>query len=224
MVRATIIYSDGDIAVIAKPPRCYVHPSPGHEEGTLCEALVKRFPQMRNVGSDERPGVVHRLDAETSGAMVFALNQKAYLALRRDFERHDRITKTYLAVLHGAPKEKTGTLAVPIGRKKWDPRRMAIDGTDAKPSVTHWTVLAKKAGLALVEFRIETGRTHQIRVVAAHLGHPIVGDSLYGNANLDARIKPPRLLLHAVELAFDHPVTHKRMTFAVPPPPDMMVS
>ena len=224
MKRNFILYDDSEIVVVDKPACVYVHPSPGHEKGTLCDALVKLFPEMRNVGSVERPGVVHRLDAETSGVMVFAKTRRAYLKLREAFESHSRVRKTYLAVLHGAPKPPHGTLETTIGRKSWDAKRMAVDAADGKRAVTHWTVLEKHGPLAIVEFVIETGRTHQIRVHAAHLGHPIAGDSLYGDAAKDRAlaVRPKRQLLHAVQIEFPHPLTNEMMCFAAPPPPDMI--
>ena len=223
-MKLDIIYDDDDIVVVNKPAGVYVHPSPGHEKGALSSELVRRYPQMRNIGSVERPGVVHRLDAETSGVMVFAKTRRAYLKLREAFERHDGIRKTYLAILHGAPKPAQGTLVTTIGRKPWDPKRMAIDAPDGKRAVTHWTVLEKRGPVAIVEFVIETGRTHQIRVHAAHLGHPIVGDALYGDKAKDRNLpfKPNRQLLHAVQLEFRHPVTGEEMCFAARPPADIL--
>lgn len=219
-----ILYEDDDILVVNKPAGMIVHPAPGHETGTLTDALVAHCPQMATVGSRERPGVVHRLDTGTSGVMVFAKTRRAYLKLREAFESHRGIRKTYLAVLRGAPTPRTGTVDEPIGRKPWDAKRMAVGGLDAKRAVTHWTVLSKQGTLALVEFVIETGRMHQIRVHAAHLGHPIVGDDLYGNVAADRHLAshPTRPLLHAVELAFAHPVTGKRLCFSAPPPPDII--
>ena len=206
-----VLFEDADIVVVDKPAGRIVHPAPGHETGSLTEELVKSRPTMASVGSPERPGVVHRLDLETSGVMVFAKTRSAYLDLRRQFESHETVAKTYLAILHGAPKEKAGTLDSPVGR-------------DRLRAITHWTVLAKHGPLALVEFRIETGRMHQIRIHAAELGHPVVGDALYGDVAADRRLrtKPKRLLLHAVELSFLHPSTKKRVTFAAPPPSDIV--
>ena len=219
-----VIFEDDDIVVVAKPAGTYVHASPGHETGSLADALAATRPGMKSVGSAERPGVVHRLDADTSGVMVFAKTRRAYFSLREAFERHDRVRKTYLAVCHGAPTPNEGTLRTTIGRKPWDPKRMAVDVPDGKIAVTHWSVLGAHNGIALVEFRIETGRTHQIRVHAAHLGHPIAGDPLYGDAARDRRMRPRpvRTLLHAVELAFPHPATGKTVVFAAPPPPDIV--
>ena len=219
-----ILFEDADLLFVDKPAGMIVHPAPGHETGALTQALVAHCPAMAEVGSRERPGVVHRLDQDTSGVMVFAKTARAYLALRKLFESHAGIEKTYLAVLHGAPKPKEGVLDTPIGRKGWDAKRMAVDGRDGKRAVTRWTVLQKAGGLALVEFRIETGRTHQIRVHAAHLGHPVAGDPLYGDAAADRRMRNPprRTLLHAVGLAFDHPFTGKRLEVFAEPPPDIL--
>ena len=206
-----VLFEDADILVVDKPAGRIVHPAPGHETGSLTEELVRRCPAMAGVGSAERPGVVHRLDRETSGVMVFAKTQSAYLNLRRQFESHEKIGKKYLAVLHGAPKRRKGTLDGPVGRERLR-------------AVTHWEVLAKRGPLALVEFAIETGRMHQIRIHAAELGCPVVGDRLYGDAAKDRqlRTRPKRHLLHAVELSFLHPKTGKRMTFVAPPPPDVV--
>lgn len=214
-----VIHEDADFVVVDKPAGQYVHASPGHECDTLAQALVSIYPEMANVGSVERPGVVHRLDAQTSGVMVFARTQRAYVALRKAFERHDKVKKTYLAILQGRLAQPQGTLVAAIGRKPWDPKRMAIDGTDAKNSVTHWQTLSRKNGLSLVEFVIETGRTHQIRVVAAHLGAPVAGDELYGTSR---NPRFPRQMLHAVTLEFPHPVTGRPAAFSAPPPPDFM--
>lgn len=206
-----IIYEDEAIAVVDKPSGVIVHPAPGHETGALSDALVRRFPGMVRVGSAERPGVVHRLDIETSGVMVFAKTQGAYLDLRRQFESHRTVGKTYLAVVHGSPRPKSGTIDEPVGRER-------------QSAVTHWETLGRHDGISLVEFKIDTGRMHQIRIHAASLGCPIVGDRLYGSAEKDRRMRrrPSRLLLHAVELSFLHPVTHRRVTFAAPPPDDIV--
>ena len=223
-ISVEILHADDDIIVVNKPSGVIVHRAPGYPDGTLCDILLKDFPDMAGVGSDERPGVVHRLDRDTSGVMVFARTQRAYLALRREFENHGRVKKTYLAVLHGTPKPQTGTLNTLIGRKPFDAKRMAVVEHNGKTAITHWTVLSKHGGLSLVEFIIETGRMHQIRVHAAHLGHPIAGDSLYGDQVRDRRMaRPPsRPLLHAVELSFPHPASRRMVTFAAEPPADII--
>ena len=206
-----ILFEDEAILVVDKPAGQIVHPAPRHEHGALTEELLRHCPSLASVGSVERPGVVHRLDQETSGVMVFAKTRAAYLDLRRQFEAHKDVRKTYLAVVHGAPKPASGTRKGPVGR-------------EALLAVTHWRTLGKKGPVALVEFKIETGRMHQIRIHAAELGCPIVGDRLYGDAVRDRRMRhrPRRHLLHAVELSFLHPLSRQRVTFVAPPPPDLV--
>ena len=207
----TILFEDDSVVVVDKPAGRIVHPAPGHETGAMTQELVKKFPDMASVGSAERPGVVHRLDVDTSGVMVFARTQAAYLDLRRQFEAHRDVRKTYLAACHwkrGVAAK--GTVELPIERQR---------------AVTHYEVLGRQGSLALVRFDIETGRTHQIRIHAAKgLGCPLVGDSLYGDAVRDRalRRRPSRTLLHAVELSFLHQVTHRRVTFSAPPPRDLV--
>ena len=210
-VKLDVIYEDEAIAVVDKPAGAIVHPAPGHETGALTDELVRRFPQMARVGSAERPGVVHRLDIETSGVMVFAKTQSAYLGLRRQFESHETVEKTYLAVVHGRPRPRSGTIDQPVGR-------------DRLSAVSHWTTLGSHDGISLVEFKIDTGRMHQIRIHAAAIGCPIVGDRTYGSAEKDRRLRnrPSRQLLHAVELSFLHPATHRRVTCAAEPPEDIV--
>lgn len=218
-----ILHEDGDIVVVDKPSGTAVHPAPGRSEPAMTQELAARFPEMKAVGSAERPGVVHRLDIETSGVMVFARNRQAYLDLRGQFESHREVEKTYLAVLHGAPKERRGTIANEIAARSGKKRMRVVD-SGGQRAVTHWEVLSRQGPVSLVEFRIETGRTHQIRVHAAFLGHPVVGDRLYGDAARDCRLRrrPPRLLLHAVELAFRHPASGKRVAFAAEVPPEIV--
>jgi len=219
-----VIFEDDDIVVINKPAGQIVHAAPGHTDGSVADELARKRPGMRTVGSRERPGVVHRLDIETSGVMVFAKTPRAYRRLRTAFESHAEVTKTYLAVLHGAPKPPSGMIETTIGRKPWDAKRMAVDVPGGKRAVTKWTTLQRNGSLALVEFVIETGRTHQIRVHAAHIGHPVVGDQLYGDPVKDRRlaIRPGRQLLHAVQLEFPHPVTGRMVSFAARPPADIL--
>lgn len=222
--RVDVVFEDEHVVVVDKPAGMIVHPAPGHEKGALTDILVASRPAMAVVGSESRPGIVHRLDIETSGIMVLAKTEKAYRSLRRAFESHNQVLKTYLAVLHGAISPRKGVLETLIGRKPWDPKRMAVVERDGARALTRWETLQKKGPISLVEFQIETGRMHQIRVHAAHLGHPIVGDSLYGERKLDGRlaIKPARQLLHAVELAFPHPSTGEIVRFAAPPPADIV--
>ena len=225
-----VLYEDGEIVVVDKPAGMIVHPAPGHPDGALTDWLLRDRPGLAGVGSAARPGIVHRLDADTSGVMVVAKTARAYLSLRRAFERHAGIEKTYLAVLHGAPAPREGTIETLIGRKPWDARRMAAFDIgsdapkDARRAVTRWCVLQRQGPLALVEFRIETGRMHQIRVHLSSVGHPLAGDALYGDAAKDARLRsrPRRHLLHAVGLAFAHPADGRRMEFFAEPPPDIL--
>ena len=221
-----VIFEDDDLVVVNKPAGRIVHAAPGHEDGSIADELSRSRPGMATVGSRERPGVVHRLDIETSGVMVFAKTKRAYSRLRETFESHEKLKKTYLAVLHGTPKPPAGAIETTIGKKPWDPHRMAVDVPGGKRALTRWTTLKRNGSLSLVEFVIETGRTHQIRVHAAHLGHPIVGDSLYGDKEKDRRlaIRPGRLLLHAVVLDFPHPVTGKMLSFAARPPNDILLT
>lgn len=206
-----ILFEDKDILVVEKSAGEVVHPAPGYETGTMSDLLKVRYPEIANVGSKERPGVVHRLDKDTSGVMVFARNQKAYLSLRKMFESHEGVEKTYLAVCHGSPKGRSGTLDSLIGR-------------DHLRAVSHWALLQKKGGVSLIEFNIETGRMHQVRIHAAELGCPIVGDTTYGSREKDAHLRrrPTRTLLHAVRLAFKHPATGKFVEFLSEPPADIV--
>lgn len=206
-----ILFEDKDILVVEKSAGEVVHPAPGYETGTMSDLLKVRYPEIANVGSKERPGVVHRLDKDTSGVMVFARNQSAYLKLRKLFESHEGVEKTYLAVCHGSPKGRSGTLDSLIGR-------------DHLRAVSHWELLQKKGGVSLIEFNIETGRMHQVRIHAAELGCPIVGDTTYGSREKDAHLRrrPTRTLLHAVRLAFKHPATGKFVEFLSEPPADIV--
>ena len=206
-----VIFEDREVIVVEKSAGEVVHPAPGYETGTMSDRLKERYPEIAAVGSRERPGVVHRLDRDTSGVMVFARTQRAYLELRRQFEAHKEVEKTYLAVCHGAPRQRMGTIDSPVGRERLR-------------AVSHWTVLQKRGGVALVEFMIETGRKHQVRIHAAELGCPIVGDPMYGSREKDRRlrVKPKRTLLHAVRLVFRHPRTGERLEFLAEPPPDIV--
>ncbi|MBS7286535.1 MAG: RluA family pseudouridine synthase [Kiritimatiellae bacterium] len=206
-----IIYEDAAILVADKEAGVYVHPAPGHESGTLSDEFVAHCPGSASVGSSSRPGVVHRLDADTSGVIVFAKTQSAYLFLRKQFETHKEVKKTYLAVCHGAPRPGKGVIESMIGRL---PRR----------ALSRYETLGRNGPLALVRFDIETGRMHQIRIHAKELGHPIAGDPLYGDRKKDLALKrpPARTLLHAVELSFIHPISHRRVSFSSPPPQDIV--
>ncbi len=217
-----IVYEDGDILVLDKPAGLVVHPAPGHAGGTLVNALLHHCDDLGGVGGVERPGIVHRLDKETTGLMVVAKNDAAMAGLVAQF-KSGGIVKGYLALVHGAPEPPTGTLDTLIGRHPRDRKRMAVVTRNGKRAVTRYTVVKRFGALSLVEALIETGRTHQIRVHLAHLGHPLVGDPLYGARGRDRGIPgaPPRQMLHAARLAFAHPVTGAPLVFVRAPPADM---
>ena len=206
-----VIFEDEDVLIVDKGAGEIVHPASGEHNFVISNELKKIYPEICNVGSVERPGVVHRLDKDTSGVMVFARNKESYRALRRDFESHATVEKTYLAVCHGSPSPSKGTIETPIGRQQLS-------------AITHWNVLARRSGVSLIEFKIETGRMHQIRIHAAELGSPIVGDPLYGSKVRDRSLscRPKRTLLHSTVLSFIHPSNRVRVEFTAPPPNDIV--
>jgi 23S rRNA pseudouridine1911/1915/1917 synthase len=222
--RLNVLYEDGEVLAVDKPAGVIVHPAPGHENGSLLDDILEYCPSIAGVGSATRPGIVHRLDIETSGVLVVAKTTRSYLALRKAFEDHGKIKKTYVAVLHGAPESPEGKLVNLIGRKPWDAHRMAVVEKGGDKAITSWRTLGMSGKLALVEFSILTGRTHQIRVHAAHLGHPVVGDALYGKPELDMKLsrRPRRQLLHAVCLEFPHPVSGRIVSVTSSPPADIL--
>lgn len=218
-----IVYEDADIVVLDKPAGLVVHPAPGHAAGTLVNALLHHCDDLAGVGGVERPGIVHRLDKDTTGLMVVAKHDGAMAALVRAFHSGG-VTKEYLALVHGAPPRESGTLTGAIGRDPRHRKRMAVVERNGKPATTHYRVEERLGSVALVRARIETGRTHQIRVHLATLGFPIVGDTLYGNARRDRTlpVAPTRPMLHATRLAFAHPVTGAPLAFTRPPHADML--
>lgn len=221
--RIPILYEDSDIVVVDKASGMIVHPAPGRKEAAVTDELVRLYPEMKTVGSAERPGVVHRLDVDTSGVMVFARNQGSYLNLRRQFESHSLVDKTYLAVVHGRPKKDSGTIETQLGKRSGK-KKMRVVEDGGQKAVTHWHVLSRRGPISMVEFRIETGRTHQIRVHASFLGCPVVGDRLYGDVAKDARLRnrPSRLLLHAVRLSFSHPSGGRPVSFMAQVPQELV--
>ena len=218
-----VLFEDEHLIVLVKPAGMVVHPAPGHAGGTLVNALMARCgTSLSGIGGVLRPGIVHRLDREVSGVMVAAKHDRAHVGLAGQFSVHT-VDRGYEAVVWGVPGTAAGTVDRPLGRHPVDRQRMAIVARGGKRAVTHWRLL-EAAGLraARVEFRLETGRTHQIRVHAASLGHPILGDRLYGRGR-DARLPAEagelgRILLHARRLGFAHPVTGEKLAFDVPPP------
>lgn len=223
-----VVYEDADMIVVNKAPGMVVHPAPGHFTGTLVNALLHRCPDLSGIGGVARPGIVHRLDQDTSGLIVVAKTQKAMENLVRAFASHRHIEKTYMAVCHGRPRLDSGRIENLIGRHPVDRKRMAVVERGGKTAITNWKVLSSPAesrenGHSLIECGIETGRTHQIRVHMASLGTPVIGDKVYGKSALDKKLTPvpQRQMLHAWRLSLWHPVESRRMTFTAPLPPDM---
>ena len=211
-----ILHEDEDLVAIDKPPGLVVHPAPGARRGTLVNALVHRFG-VTGVGAPDRPGIVHRLDRDTSGVLLVARTPAALEALARQF-RARTVEKRYLAVVRGALEPASGTIDRPIGRHPTARKQMSVRSRRGRPAVTHWTVLERLPGATLVRLRPETGRTHQLRVHLAALGHPILGDRVYGGGGGPSAA---RQALHAEAIAFDHPRTGRRVTLRAPLPADL---
>jgi 23S rRNA pseudouridine1911/1915/1917 synthase len=218
-----VLYEDADILVLDKPAGLVVHPAPGHADGTLVNALLHHCDDLAGIGGEHRPGIVHRLDRDTSGVMVVAKTETALAGLVAQFQA-GAIHKTYQALLHGIPHPAAGRIETLIGRCPRDRKRMAVVAKGGRTAVSHYRVVEAfpAAAAALVEVCIETGRTHQIRVHLRHLGHPVLGDPVYGNARRDRALGVPstRQLLHARRLAFRHPVTALPLSFEAPLPED----
>ena len=212
-----ILYEDNDLAVVIKPRGMVVHPAAGHPDGTLVNALLANLDSLGGIGGELRPGIVHRLDKETSGLMLVAKNDGTQEALSRMLKDRE-IEKHYRALAEGKFKEPEGEIDAPIDRSRKDRKKMAVD-PDGRPALTRWKVLAEGHGCTLLDVHILTGRTHQIRVHLKSIGHPVCGDELYGNQR---GVKVPCLMLHACSLSFEHPRTKEKMTFQAPLPDDFM--
>ena len=208
-----VVHEDAAVIVVDKPAALVVHPGAGNRDGTLVHGLLARYPEIVEVGDDPvRPGIVHRLDAGSSGLLVVARTDEAADALIAQFAAH-AATRRYVALVWGHPDAPHGVIDAPIGRDRRDPLRMAVVA-DGRPSRTEYTVqrcFVAPAEVALLSCRLETGRTHQIRVHLASIGHPLVGDTTYGGRRPVLGLTRP--FLHAAELAFDHPTTGERVTF-----------
>lgn len=213
----TILYEDSDLAVVVKPCGMVVHPAAGNEDGTMVNALLHHLDSLGGIGGELRPGIVHRLDKDTSGLLLVAKNDQAQLALSQQLQ--DRLMeKHYRALVDGGFKEQEGRIEAAIARSKKDRKKMAVD-PEGREAITEWKVLAEGRGVSLMDVHILTGRTHQIRVHMKHIGHPVCGDPIYGSPK-GARV--PRLMLHAYSLTFTHPATQERMTFTAPLPPEFL--
>lgn len=219
-VRLDVVFEDDDVIVIDKPAGLVVHPGAGNASGTLVNGLLHRCPELANVGEPHRPGIVHRLDVGTSGLLVVARTPAAYVSLVDALSRRD-VRRTYRALVWGHMDNPSGVIDAPIGRDHRDPMRMAVV-VDGKPSRTHYVELATftdPVHVAELECRLESGRTHQIRVHLAAVGHPVVGDVSYGGQR-DTFVMP-RPFLHAAQLGFEHPVTGEPLLFESPLPADL---
>ena len=212
----SIVYEDEDIVVVDKPVGMVVHPAPGHPDGTLVNALLFHCAgSLSGVGGALRPGIVHRIDRDTSGLIVAAKNDFAHQGLAAQLQDHS-MRRTYEAVVVGNLREDSGTVDAPIGRHPTDRKRMAVTEKNSRTAVTHWQVLRRYPGYTYIRCVLETGRTHQIRVHMAYLGHPLYGDTVYGAKKPAADMTGQ--CLHAVALDLTHPRTGERMHFTCPLP------
>ena len=222
-----VIFEDDHLLVVDKPAGLVVHPAAGNRDGTLVNALLHHCDgSLSGIGGVARPGIVHRIDKDTSGLLVVAKTDIAHEGLARQFAAHS-IDRRYLAIVNGVPKPSEGTVDAPLARSAANRKKIAIvEGGRGKRAVTHWRRIQALRDAALVECRLETGRTHQVRVHMASIGHPLVGDPVYGRSGkthgkILKELQFHRQALHAAELSFTHPVTKRRLSFASAMPPDM---
>jgi 23S rRNA pseudouridine1911/1915/1917 synthase len=217
-ITLAVVHEDEAVLVLDKPAGMVVHPGAGHARGTLAAAVLAHAPSIAGVGGPRRPGIVHRLDKDTSGLLVMAKTQAAYEALTAQLAART-VRRVYLVVVHGRMATAQGVVDRPLGRDPRDRKRMAVvPAGKGRRAVTRWRVLERFAQFTFVEARLETGRTHQIRVHLASLGHPVAGDTVYGGRKRSLPIALDGLALHAAELAFVHPVTQQGMEFRSPLP------
>jgi len=216
-----VVYEDEDVLVVNKPRGLVVHPSHGHWQGTLVNALLDHVEDLEGIGGELRPGIVHRLDKDTTGLLVVAKNERAMASLQDQIREHSA-RRIYWALVHGNTMPDTGRIEAPIGRHPGDRKRMAVNTRQGRESITHFRVLERYTGYALLECRLETGRTHQIRVHLSFIGHPVVADPLYGTRKAHLGLEPQAL--HARQLGFTHPTTGEWMEFTAEPPADMMAA
>lgn len=215
-----IVYEDNDMLVINKAAGMVVHPAPGHHEDTLVNALLARYPQLQELQNDVRPGIVHRLDRDTSGLLIVAKNTRTQAALIEMMKQHT-IIKRYLALVEGNVSLDHGSIDAPIGRDPRNRQHMAITAQGSRDARTHFRVLERFARHTLLLLELETGRTHQIRVHLKAIGHPVVGDAVYGSAHSRHEPLVQRQFLHAYQLHFQHPTTGEVVELEAPLPADL---
>ncbi len=225
-----ILHEDSDLVVVNKPAGMVVHPGAGNPRGTLVNALLSHCHDLSGVGGELRPGIVHRIDKDTSGALVVAKNDRTHLALAHQFKEHT-VKRVYLALVFGSPKADKGRIESTIGRHPSERTKMSGKARHGKHAVTHWQAVRRYPGLTLLRLKLETGRTHQIRVHLSEAGHPLVGDQVYGGGGRLAAIRDPevrklirelgRQALHAKVLGFVHPATGEYLEFDTELPEDM---
>ncbi len=213
-----VVYEDDHMIIINKPRGMVVHPAAGNYSGTLVNALLEHCQDLSGINGVIRPGIVHRLDKDTSGVMVVAKNDQSHLNLALQIkERH--ASRKYIAIVHGNIKEEQGVINAPIGRHPVDRKKMAVVFSNSKTAITHFRTIERFGNYTVVECKLQTGRTHQIRVHMAHIGHPVVGDPKYGPEKQHFTIEGQAL--HSAQLSLAHPVTGETMCFSAPLPADM---
>ena len=211
-----IVYEDGDLIVVNKPRGLVVHPAPGHPDGTLVNALLHHCGgSLSGIGGEQRPGIVHRIDRDTSGLLIVAKNDFAHQSLSAQLADRS-LSRIYEAVVHGGFRADSGTVDAPIGRHPADRKRMAVTEKNSRRAVTHWEVIERYAGYTHIRCKLETGRTHQIRVHMAHIGHPLLGDMVYGAGKSEKGLEGQ--CLHARTLKFIHPRTGEHIELTSPLP------
>ncbi len=211
-----IVYEDGDLIVVNKPRGLVVHPAPGHPDGTLVNALLHHCGgSLSGIGGEQRPGIVHRIDRDTSGLLIVAKNDFAHQSLSAQLADRS-LSRIYEAVVHGGFRADSGTVDAPIGRHPADRKRMAVTEKNSRRAVTHWEVIERYAGYTHIRCKLETGRTHQIRVHMAHIGHPLLGDMVYGAGKSEKGLEGQ--CLHARTLKFIHPRTGEHVELTSPLP------
>ena len=217
-----ILYEDDQMLILNKPAGLVVHPAPGHQDGTLVNAILAHCPNLPGIGGVQRPGIVHRLDKDTTGAIAIAKTELAHQHLQAQLKAKTA-RREYLGVVFGSPKTETGTIDLPIGRHPIDRKKMAVVPVEqgGRAAVTHWKVKERLGNYTLMHFQLETGRTHQIRVHSAHIGHPIVGDPVY-SSNRSVGVNLPGQALHAWRLRVQHPVSGEWIEVTAPPPQTFM--